>query len=281
MKQRPVSYQRGQVLLAIVLVVTVVLTVSMSVMTRSIVNLKLSSEEDQSQKALSAAEAGIEQSLNAANSGSFSGGFGNSAAFSTNTSQVGGNNFLLNNGKVVVKNEGADIWLSDYASVFNINNNGQGNGNNNQWNGTLTIFWGSSSDNCASSETVNTMAAIEIIVLSGTMNNPMAQHYVYDPCPGRRAQNNFSLPQGGGSVASQSFAYSAQITVNTDGYVARIIPLYANTYVGVQNNPVLPAQGTLIDSTGSVGEVKRKVSVYKANPFLPSEFFTYTFLWPK
>jgi Tfp pilus assembly protein PilX len=63
MRQRRFEHQRGQVLLVIVLLITVATTIGLSVATRSIVNLRLSAEEDHTQRAFSAAEAGLEQSL--------------------------------------------------------------------------------------------------------------------------------------------------------------------------------------------------------------------------
>ena len=55
--------QKGQVLLIVVLVMIVALTVGLSLISRSITNLRTSTEEAESQKALAAAEAGIEQAL--------------------------------------------------------------------------------------------------------------------------------------------------------------------------------------------------------------------------
>jgi Tfp pilus assembly protein PilX len=265
--------QRGQALLLVVLLITVVLTVAMSLMSRSIVNVRLSSEEDQSQKALSAAEAGIEKTL-LANSAITNGTLSNNATFSTTYTQVNGNSFLLNNGKIVLKDEGADIWLSDYSPDSN-------NNYANPWTGTLSIYWGSSSDSCTSSESVNTMAALEIIVITGNRNNPVITHYAFDPCGSRRTSNSFNTPTAGTTIGSVAFAYSAKITLNTTGLIARVIPLYANTYIGIQGNPILPAQGSVIQSTGTSGDVKRTVSVLEQNPSLPVEFLTYSFLWPK
>ncbi len=263
------EHERGQILLVIVLVITVVLTISLSLFTRSIVNIQLTSEEDQSQRALSAAEAGIEKTI-IANSGISNGTFSNSATFSTTKRLLSGTEFLLNNGKLVFKNEGADIWLSEYSSDTSLIYQ-------NPWGGTVTIYWGDASDTCTSSESTNTMAAVEVIVLSGTKNNPTSSRYSYDPCAARRASNNFSIPSAGASVLGKSFTNKIQFTVSAgSGLIARVIPLYANSYFAIQGSPALPMQGTVIDSTGSVGDVKRKISVLQENPFLPAELFTYS-----
>src|SRR3972149_7458157 len=53
----------GQVFLIVLLVMVIALTVGLSVASRNIVSLRTSEEERDSQRALAAAEAGIEQSL--------------------------------------------------------------------------------------------------------------------------------------------------------------------------------------------------------------------------
>jgi hypothetical protein len=265
------SLQRGQVLLLGVLVITVILTVALSMMARSIVNVRLTVEEDLSKKALAAAEAGIEKSLiaNTAATGLLT----NNSEYATAYTPVTGATFSLNNGRIVAKDEGADIWLSDYSSdptkIYK-----------NSWSGTLTIYWGSASDTCDASEAVNTRAAIEVVVISGNKNNPVLNHYAYDSCATRRGLNNFSTTNAGATVNGRSYARSAAISV-TNGLIARVIPLYANSYIGVQGSAALPSQGTLIQSTGTSGDVKRTVTVLQENPQLPAEFMTYLFLWPK
>lgn len=265
--------QSGQILLVVVLLITVVITVGLSVATRSIINVRLASQEDQSQRAFSAAEAGLEQSL-LSNAVIQNATFSNSASYSTNISSVKGTDFLLNNGKLVLKDEGTDIWLSQYSSTPAQNYA-------NQWNGTLTIYWGSSGDVCNTSENVNTMAALEVITITGTKANPVATHYAFDPCAARRASNKFSGTNPGGTINGTTFSNSAQIALVGNGLVARVVPLYANTYLGIRGSSALPDQGTVITSTGSVGDVQRKVTVLKENPKLPTEIFSYTFLWPK
>jgi hypothetical protein len=56
----------------------------------------------------------------------------------------------------------------------------------------------------------------------------------------------------------------------------RIIPLYAPTVIGVSTGlggTNLPAQGTLIQSTGTSGDTQRKIEVIKGFPKVPNEFF--------
>src|SRR5882724_2093664 len=120
--------QRGQVLLIIILVMTVALTVGLSVATRTVTNLRTTAEEENSQRAFSAAEAGVEQALqnNIANSGTFT----NNTSYQTSLSALSGIEFLLNNGTPILKDNPEDIWLSTYP------------GYTNPWSGNVTIYWG-------------------------------------------------------------------------------------------------------------------------------------------
>lgn len=265
--------ENGQVLLYIVLLVTVLLTIVMSTLSRSIVNVRLSVEEDQSLKALAAAEAGIEKALsgNTARSGVLS----NESSYTTQMSQVSGLSFLLNNGRIVSTDEGVDVWLSDYSDDSNLIYG-------NPWTGSLDIYWGNPSDNCMSGENVNTMAALEVVVLQGSKLNPYTKRFAFDPCGERNNMNNFPSPSlGSFSIDSKTFSYRATITITSPALYARIIPIYANTYMAIAATPVLPVQGTIIRSTGTSGDTKRTVSILRENPSLPSEFISYSFMWPK
>src|SRR4030067_2407301 len=56
-------YQKGQALLIILLVLSVVLTLALSFVSRSVTDITITSQEEESVRALSAAEAGVEQAL--------------------------------------------------------------------------------------------------------------------------------------------------------------------------------------------------------------------------
>jgi hypothetical protein len=79
-----------------------------------------------------------------------------------------------------------------------------------------------------------------------------------------------------------AYANSATIPpsgVITSGLLMRIIPLFADTGIGVQgrtaanaNNP-FPSQGTKIQSTASSNTSFRKITVNRGYPKIPNEFF--------
>lgn len=263
------SKQRGQALLIVVLIMVIALTVGLSIATRSLTNTRVSSEQESSQRAFSAAEAGVERLLNTSNAGNtqpVSAGLDNNSSFTAQFQSSDTSSFLLNAGNQIPKDDGVDLWLSnypDYSSPRSAN---------------LTLYWGVN-DSCPT-----TAAAVEVVVLYGSTTSPQAIHYAFDPCGSgvnsRQGSNNFTyVSGGGGTVNGTNFTHGTQITVNS-GLVARIIPLYNNTPMAVVSSTALPPQGKQIVSTGTSGGTERKISVFQSYPRLPIELFPYTIFSP-
>lgn len=256
--------QNGQVLLIIVLIMVVGLTVGLSLASRSIVNLRTTKEDVTSQQALSAAEAGIEQvaktGISIAN-----GAFSNNTNYNATITAVSGNSFLLAGGNDILKDDSIDIWLSDYstesAKLYQ-----------NQWSGDLNIYWGKANDGCS-------QAALEIIVISGDKSNPISKKYAFDPCASRANSNHFSSVGSGGIISNKNLPFGATLNVS-NGILARIIPVYSTTVVGVAGSSALPSQGSIITSVGTSGSTTRKVTLFQGFPTLPSEYFPYGLFVP-
>lgn len=266
--------QAGQILLIIVLVMTVALTIGLAVATRTITNIRTASEEESSQRAFSAAEAGIEQALQT--SAGVSGSFSNNTSYNTTISTLTGQEFMLNNGFPVLKDEAADLWLSTYPNYTN------------PWDGTVTIYWGVSTKQCTSSEQSNTLAALELVLISGTSGNPKVTQYALDPCSSRVSDNNFEAATvGGKTIDGKDLLYRKTISI-TSGLLMRIIPLYGESLIGVVgcdasggNCKSFPAQGTIISSVGYAGDTQRKIIGFQAYPNLPVQFFPFVLFSPK
>ncbi len=278
--------QQGQALLIVVLVLIVALTVGLAVVSRSVTNISLTRNEEESSKAFSAAEAGIEQALKSSTNIA-STQLQNSSTYSVQVTSLSGTDFLLNGGNSVSKNDGADIWLSDYSADPNLIYQ-------NQWGtsaepGYITVYWGLSSDACTTQPATNTMAALEIIVLSGPKSAPVTTRYAYDPCAARRNSNNLLTPlsANGETIGGKSFANKTATITVVSGLFMRIVPLYSGTPIAVRactsSNSAcstLPPQGTKVVSTGIAGETQRKIVVYQAYPGIPTEFFPYILFSP-
>lgn len=271
----------GQALLVVVLVIVVVLTVGLSLASRSITNLRSSTDEADSQRAFSAAEAGVEQVLKTGSAINTAQDLGNNSQISqVGITTLSGDTLLLNNGNPIFQDDGADIWLTAYntdaTKLF-------GNDPSSPpWNGTLSIYFGTGATSCQD-------PALEVIVLSGALPNPRLnltmQKYAFDACASRG--NNFTTPSTGnypvdGVNGSATFTHKVQISI-TNGIIARVIPLYMAGAIGV-NGSSLPPQGKLITSTGTAGltnqKVVRKVTFFQGYEGLPSEFF-YSLFTPR
>jgi len=269
----------GQALMTVVLIMTITLTVGLSLASRSIVDLRTSSEEADSQKALAAADAGIERAL-ASSVPSFSSSFpieiGSEYAVEI-TDAKGQGPFLLNSGNLIPQGEGIDIWLINHNSDGSLDTANLWNGNNN-----LDIYWGTSSTPCDN-------AALEISVIEGTIAAPKLVRYTVDPCASRRTENKFSADFTSGStiegVTLQHKWFKASIAPGSTALVVRVVPIYSNAIMGVSSNANLPIQGFLISSTGtsqssSSREVKRTINLFRAYEQLSTLYLNYGLFSP-
>ena len=178
---------------------------------------------------------------------------------------------LINGGNDVLKDDGADVWLSTYPKFTGL-----------KWSGTMTVYWTDTpgSSNC------NQNPAVEIVVISGNdRNNPNMSRAAYDSC-GNRSANNLPSPANGtfslATIPGVTFNHSANVVI-TNGFIARIIPLYANTKLAVTSDSpgnTFPSQGYTIESVGTSGNTTRKVRVFQGFPRVPIEYFPYNLFLP-
>ncbi len=267
--------QKGQALLIIVLVMVVALTVGLSVVARTITNLKTTTDQANSQKSLSAAEAGVEraiQNIKAKNNASISDSFDNNSSFQTTltpVTAVANQKIWLNGGNLLKNYEGSYVWITPY-DVSNFNNLFTST-----WPGSqLTIYWGNSGEVCNTDPSLNTMAALEVVVVTGTKANPSVKTYAFDPCADRAASNHFTVPTAAGTTLDgRSLPHSTGVISISQGLLVKVIPMYADTYVSVMGDQQLPQQGTIIQSTGTSNGTQRSVTVFEGYPELPSELF--------
>lgn len=105
----------GQVLLLVVITMMVALAAGLALVSRMTINLKLSKQNQDSQKAFQAASAGIEKYINSTG-GTTINGLNNSSTVTTKVDSITGSEFLLNNGNPVDQDRGIDVWLSSYPN---------------------------------------------------------------------------------------------------------------------------------------------------------------------
>jgi Tfp pilus assembly protein PilX len=250
----------------------VALTIGLSVASRSIINLRTSQEQAGSQKALSAAEAGVEQAIKAINNGQTAipaGDFeGGNVKYKTDITQVSGaDKFLLNGGYSITKDSHVYIWTTSYSET---------NPWANPWNGNLTIYWGDTNVGCQD-------AALEISVISGSKTNPTLTKSAYDPCPSRIGSNGFdAVSQNRATIGITELWYQVSLNNLTDVYLVSVNPVYSNSRIGASGSNALPSQGNNISSVGKADneQIQRKVSAFQGFPQIPAELFPYTIFSP-
>lgn len=248
--------EQGQALLIVILTLVVVLTVGLSAVSRSITTVRLSTAEDESQRAFSAAEAGIEEALKSGTSIAEVALSNNAKYSATVFPTTSGNEFLVPG--TVSKDDARQIWLSSYPNYSN------------PYSGTITVHWGEPADAC------DNVASVEVIILSGVATSPTLSRFALDPC--LRGNNFTNVTGGAGVVQGVNFRNSYAIAT-TNALIMRVIPLYKSTKIALKGSVPLPAQGKEIESTGKVTsagqEIVRKIKVSQSYPSPPGILFDY------
>lgn len=270
--------QKGQALLVVVLVMVVALTIGLSAISRSITNVKTSTEEANSAQALAAAEAGVAKTVQT-NVAAGVGSFGTSGNYNTTSGNADVTSRTLNGGNVVIQDEGVDLWLVPHDSGTRLPNYSS------PWppsgSANLNIYWADTNTNGGCDE-----AALEVILVKGPTSAPTMSKYAYDPCTERRTVNHFSTCflncLVDFTIAGKRLYRGITIPV-TNGLIVRIIPLYKNANIAVAQagGPAIPTQGTIITSTGTAADVQRKLNVFQAFSSVPVELFAYGIFVPK
>lgn len=252
------SRQSGQVLLVTVMLLATALVVALSVSFTSTTETQITKLEEESQKALAAAEAAIGAALEQGSSVTF--GSGNLSDFS---GYVGGAQIEEPYNRTVFvtpllqPDEQYTFYLSDYSGL------------NNYWNGSLTIYF-KSQTGCP---------ALELTFIDS--NNNISKNLI-DPC------NKISKPSPDIAATSTGAPYNVDeisfdyktasgIAVSNKKLVF-VRVLSASTKIGFQGSAALKPQGKFVTSTAQLQTgVTKKVTLFQSYPQIPAEFFVTSF----
>ncbi len=245
----------GQAVVSIILVLGVALTVGLAIVARSVTEINVATVQDESARALSAAVAGIEQSLGGVITGPSGTGSVGSAGdvFTVQKSFAGAASIYVvpeelvgGEAATVVVNSDMNSGVADFKK--------------------LRVCWG---DPAGISDGLE--PAVEIKAYFRELGRVQVNTKAYDAIP---RGNGF---EGGTTVcpSDSSYAYTATGLVDTQGLVpAAATPLFLRVrlvYNGATPHPVkleavnwdFPAQGEDITAVGQAGGVTQKVSVFK------------------
>lgn len=280
--KRGFTFQKGQALLVALLIMTVGLTVALAVIARSVTSIKISTQEESSQKAFEAAEAGLETFLlNPSQVTPYSLSLPGGANFTVISTSQGGNFFPFPD--IVNQDETQTLWLVAHNSDTTLcapsgcTSPPSGvTGDGRYISPSLDICWTG----------VGGTPAMEIIIiyqnLGGSQSYGLARG-AYDPDPGSRPgpPNNFDMPETAGGYCGGGFQYRQTIefssffaTANRRVVALRLRPIYNDSQIAAQGSTNLPPQGDAVESTGTAGSPTnvRKLTVTRAYPSWPPIF---------
>lgn len=255
---------KGQALVLVLLALAVVLTIVLFILSRSITDISVSSNESEAVSAFSAAEAGVEQALVIGVGGSSTVGSASYTSQVTNVAQ-GSTGFVypsdLNSG------DSMTLWLKsqDTSPSYTGSN--------------LKICWGK----LGAYSDQNLMPAIETVLFyETTADNPATAKIfraAFDPNAARRSSNSFSAPGGSCVIDGKSFQFQTTLSLaSLPNPQFVFVRMFYNTDT---NHPVafdstdshiFPTQGILISSLGVAAQSSRKVEVFQSWPEIPSSF---------
>jgi hypothetical protein len=254
----------GQIVLILVLVTIVSLTIGLSLISRTISDVRISSQIEQSGRAFSAAEAGIETALK----GAVVGQVVPTIHLGEATAQYS------------VENLGgdSDVFTYPYTEVgsnqtfwlFNHDSDGTYNESNPSYvtNGPIEICWGSDMN--------NPPPAIVISLYYKIGNYYKVAKGAYDEF----VRNNFiSSDLGGGNYCNGNFRFHKTIIPTADFGIAagakllflRLSPVFNRTGIAVKLNGNVSVQGKTIYSVGkTLTGIVRKMQVKEGYYMLPA-----------
>lgn len=233
----------GQALLVILLVMAVGLTIALAVISRSVTDIKISRQEEESARAFSAAEAGLEQAL-ISGEGDYT--IGDITAQVTETAQGGGTLFDFGGGEFE-EGEAQTVWLIEHTA------DGDLGGASFPENGTIIICWG---------ESISNMIAVEATLIYQDGSDFKVARGAYDSDASRIVDNSFDLADeaDGNNCGSLAFAETVDLAADlglpsgSTPYALRLKLLYNSEAepLAVASTANLPSQGTCLESVAEI-----------------------------
>ena len=270
------KYKRGQVLLVLVLLLATTLTIVMTVVFTSRSETTISKLQQDSERSLAAAEAGIEAAINSQSAGQVSfedlDNIDNLSGIDLSESNVVINNLNTDGyfvSPVITKDKQYTLYLSSY------DNDGFGT----TMPGDLYIYYGTegTGDKCAA-------VALELTLISfDNPDTPIVNRYIADTAD--KFETN--VDEIGSTTAEHPIPNSDpntkfycrlhlddnQIDPNAKMLIIRAVGTTLGTRIGVDDRD-LPGQGTAFSSEArTTSGVTKQVKVFKSHPQIPAEFF--------
>lgn len=247
--------ESGQTVLVVLLVMAVMLTIGLSVVSRSVTDIKISQQSQEAARALWVAQAGLEKAVKA--NAQTDSGILNSISYQVSRQELSGEEFIFP--EKVGRDEIKTFWLVSHDSE-----NGQISESEKYEGSKLTVYWGESADLSDSTP------ALEATYLYKNGGSFYFKRFTFDPFSARSPSSHFSSAGNGDVVLGKNFPFSGVIDVSVPGqpgaipYLLRLRLIYGEDLVSVgvkAQNRIFPSQGRCYESTAQIVEsgVTRKL----------------------
>lgn len=282
--------QKGQVVLLLILVMTVALAIGLSVIQRSLVDVSTSTKVEESSRAFSAAEAGIEKVLSGGVPPFVDFSAENNSSATVTTYEIpalpsGGNRqdpFECPPGDSrLAKEEVAQIWLAHQDS--------SGNPPAEYYKqSTLDVYWGNSATDMAALEV--TIVYYGVDPVDGQIKYLSRKWYLDHASASRPTDNEFDKVDCTGNIPGMP-GYQCKKTlgdgsgVGNGPLLSRLMLLRARLLYNAESQPFavqgtgncgsdcsLPTQAKVLQSKGTSGQTRRIIQVCQMDKVVPSYF---------
>jgi hypothetical protein len=239
------NYNKGQVLLITVMLLATALTIALSVAFTSKTETQITKLEEESQKALAAAEAGIEallkSSSNTIDISSLGIGFSGTATVERNPGP-----FIS---PLIRKDEQYTLYVADYDNTLT-----------NPYIGNLTISYGTESD-CS-------QIALELTAISSTYT---LTRWIADT--GKILSDDVGVGLASPSTI-EGVEFSCQAAINLNNALVVMVRTFGDdTKIGVGSSTFKPQGKTIPSSATSSTGITKRVELFQSYPQIPSEMF--------
>lgn len=241
--------ESGQTLVILLLVMVVTLAIGLSVATRSITDLRISTQTEQSSRAFSAAEAGIEEALRDLSKTAGQAEVSPGVKYNYTVTTKGADSYETQT--AVNKDDTIELKLTGGTAT------------------SFDLYWGAGADDC---DSINGNPASPVVtIVSGISPYTVsrAAYSIKSRGDGFTIVNKASYTFNGKNYCGKA----ANITIPANSQIARIKMYYNKASTAIQpQNGTLPAQSYTIRSEGDVSGIKRTVEVTRSLPALPAIF---------
>ncbi len=248
-------WNRGQILLITLLILTVAATVALSLIGRATLDLSISNQLEESTRAFSAAEAGVEQALKSGVGGTKT--LSSGVSYLVTVDDIAGASGIYQIAHQTPRDVTENVWLVEHSDATTIIETPT------YINNTINVCW-------SPGATVPGLV-ISVLYKDSATNTYQVARVAYDPTAAAR-NNNFDASGITSNGCGQSWYVKTLdftalgIDPTADTLIAlRLRPVYADTTIALDGGAFgVPKQGNVIESTGTTGTgVTRKVIVYQ------------------